>query len=144
MHKAFLFSGGYFCYLLCLKNNTGTISFEEAITIFCYPTRAERRQVQLYAAAEKREFSIKNMILYPREIARLKKEGFAVYYVRPFEDSKDLFLATVEWANAYGPAIPHIVYSYITGIIETKPKKHIENFAQELYVIAHKAQLKKN
>ena len=112
--------------------------------MFSYPTRAERRQVQLYSTAEKGEFSIKNMILYPREIARLKKEGFAVYYIRPFENTKDLFLATVEWSNSYGPAVPHIVYSYIMGIIETQPKNNIENFAQELYVIGHKAQLKKN
>lgn len=111
--------------------------------MFSYPTRSEKRQVQLYSTAEKGDFSIQNCVLYPREIARLKKEGFAVYYVRPFEDRKDLFLATVEWANAYGPAIPHLVYSYILGIIETEPKNHIKNFAQELYVIAHKAQLKK-
>ena len=103
-----------------------------------YPSRAEKREITLYSAAEKGEFSV-GLILYPNEITRLEKDGFAVSYIHPCPKYKNLFTATVSWGNAYGPAIPHIVHSYIHGIIETKPKNSIENFAQELFVIAHKA-----
>ena len=107
-----------------------------------YSSRADRRQVELYSSAEKGEFLIENMILYPREITKLEKDGFKVHTIKPYSNTKDLFTATVEWANAYGPSIPHMVYSYIHGIIETYPKTFVNSFAQELIMIAHKASKK--
>lgn len=104
-----------------------------------YSSRADRRQVQLYSAAEKGEFLIENMILYPREITKLEKDGFKVHTIKPYQNTKDLFTATVEWANAYGASIPHIVYSYIHSIIETYPQTYVTSFAKELFLIAHKA-----
>lgn len=111
--------------------------------MYSYPSRSEKRQVQLLSAAEKGMFSFENIIIYPREITKLEKDGFTVRSIKPYKESKALFTATVEWSNAYGCAIPHIVYSYIHGIIETSPQKAISTFAQELYVIAHKANAKK-
>lgn len=108
-----------------------------------YPSRSEKRNVQLYSAAEKGEFSLENIILYPAEIIKLKKDGFAVHNIKPFTSKKKLFVVNIEWANAYGPAIPHIVYSYIHGIIETYPKGFVNSFAQELYVIAHRINIKR-
>ena len=108
-----------------------------------YPTRSEKRQVKLYAAAEKGIFSLESVILYPSEIKKLEKDGFNVNTLKPFESKKKLFVANINWANPYGFAIPHIVHSYIHGIIETYPRNSIKNFAQELYVIAHKANFKK-
>lgn len=111
--------------------------------MYSYPSRSEKRQVQLLSSAEKGNFSLENVVLYAREITRLEKDGFTVHSIKPFTSKKKLFVATIEWSDAYGSAIPHLVYSYIHGIIETEPKSAISSFAQELFVIAHKANLKK-
>lgn len=121
------------------KTNVGTIITRGGDNLISYPTRSERRQVQLYSAAEKGEFSLENIILYPSEIKKLEKDGFTVHSVKPFISKKKLFSATVEWSNVYNSAIPHLVYSYIYGIIETYPKNFVNSFAQELFVIAHRA-----
>lgn len=104
-----------------------------------YPSRNEKREIRLYSAAEKGVLSIEQFILYPSEITKLEKQGFSVDTIKPYSNSSVLFTANVSWANAYGCTIPHIVHSYINRIIETFPKNSIENFAQELYVIAHRA-----
>lgn len=103
-----------------------------------YPSRNEKREVRLYSIAEKGEFSTE-FILYPSEIAKLQKQGFKVYNIKPYSNSKDLFTSTVDWSSAFGLAIPHIVFSYINRIIETYPQNHVTNFAQELYIISSKA-----
>lgn len=104
-----------------------------------YPSRNEKREIRLYAAAEKGELSIEQLILYPSEITKLKKQGFKVSNIKPYNNSTSLFTVDISWADAFGCAIPHIVHSYLNRIIETFPKNSIKNFAQELYVIAHKA-----
>lgn len=108
-----------------------------------YPSRSEKRQVKLYSAAEKGEFSLENIILYPGEIRKLRNDGFTVYVIKPFPSHKKLYVTNIEWSGAYGPAIPHIVYSYIHGVIETYPKSSVDKFARELFIIAHRACLKK-
>ncbi len=105
-----------------------------------YPSRNEKREIRLYTAAEKGELSIEQLILYPSEITKLEKQGFKVVSnIKPYSNSTALFTVNVSWAGAFGCAIPYIVHSYINGIIETFPKNSINNFAQELYVIAHRA-----
>ena len=104
-----------------------------------YPSRAETREILFYGAAEKGCLSYDNIILYPSEIKRLEKDGFFITNIKPSGIKPNLFSVTVSWANAFGLAIPHIIHSYIIGIIETKPSHHIHNFAQTLYVIAKKA-----
>lgn len=108
-----------------------------------YPSRAEVRETKLYAAAESGNLSLKNSLLYPAEIKRLEKEGFQVSDVKPSGIRKNLYSATIDWSRAYGNAIPHIVFSYINGIIETEPQNSISNFAQKLYVIAHRNNTKR-
>ena len=104
-----------------------------------YPSRAETREILFYRAAENGCLSCDNVILYPSEIKRLERDGFFVGNIKPSDINPNLFSATVSWVNAFGLAIPHIVHSYIIGIIETKPENHIKNFAQTLYVIAKKS-----
>ena len=104
-----------------------------------YPSRTDKREIRLYTAAEKGELSIEQFVLYPSEITKLEKQGFNVSNIKPYSNSSVLFTATVSWSNAYGCAIPHIVHSYINRIIETFPKRSVNNFAQELFVIAHRA-----
>lgn len=103
-----------------------------------YPSRAEKREILFYGAAEKGSLSCENVFLYPSEIKRLERDGFFISNIKPSSIKPNLFSVTVSWANAFGLAIPHIVHSYIIGIIETKPSHHIHNFAQTLYVIAKK------
>lgn len=108
-----------------------------------YPSRAEKREVTLITTAEKGDFSLDNLIVYPGEIFKLQKNGCVVHSIKPFENSKSLYSVTVDWSNAYGSAIPHMVHSYIHGIIETYPKNHEKNFAQQLFIISHRANLQK-
>lgn len=111
--------------------------------MYSYPSRSEKRQVQLISAAEKGDFLVKNIILYPREISKLEKDGFKVHSIKPYGGSKNLFTATVDWSCAFGLAIPHIVHSYIIGNIETYPRRSIRSFAQELFITSSKAKTKK-
>lgn len=103
-----------------------------------YSSRSEERQEKFYLNAQKKEFDTEE-ILYPSEVTRLQKNGFTVEKIRDFNTSKSLGVYTVSWANPFPNGIPHIVYSYCTGILNIYPKNKISNFAQELYVIAHKA-----
>ena len=108
-----------------------------------YPTRSERRELNLIQTAEKGEFSLDKLIVYPGEIAKLKKDGCIVHSIKPFENSRSLYSVTVDWSKAYGGAMPHIVHSYIHGIIETYPKNYVKNFAQQLFITSHRANLQK-
>lgn len=105
-----------------------------------YPSRSETRETRLYSAAEKGKLSIE-FTLYRSEITKLKKQGFSVKIIEPFPSFKNLYTVDVTWSNAFGFTIPLIVYSYTHGIIETFPKSAVENFAQELYVIAKRARI---
>lgn len=108
-----------------------------------YPSRSEQRETLFYATAEKGNWFVENIVLYPAEIKKLKHEGFTISDVKPFTTSKALFSATVSWSHAYSNTIPHLVYSYINNIIDTYPQKYVSCFAQELFVIAHKSSKKK-
>ena len=77
-------------------------------------------------------------------IKRQKNKGFEIFDIKEFSYGKNLFSATVSWENAFGDAIPHLVYSYIHRVIETFPISCTnESFAKELFVIAKRAQLSK-
>ena len=108
-----------------------------------YPSRSEKRQINLYTAAERGVLSVENMLLYPSEIKKLEKEGFYISNIVPSAISKGLYSVTVDWSHAYGSGIPHIVFSYIHNIIETYPKNSVNSFAQELFVIAQRANTEK-
>ena len=107
-----------------------------------YPSRAERREIRLYSAAERGHLSLNKEVLYSGEIARLRKQGFTVNNIVPYSVSGKLYMATIDWSHAFGQSIPHLVYSYINMIIETYPRNSVKSFAQELYVIAQRANRK--
>ena len=100
--------------------------------------RSESRNSHLYKKASKGFLNTRIMV-YPSEMTNLEKEGFRIYDVKPSKKKAGLYHVTVDWSLAFGLAIPHIIHSYIIGIVEACPQKHINNFAQELYVIAKKS-----
>lgn len=109
-----------------------------------YPSRSERRQDIFYAIAERGDFSAKKMLLYLSEIQKLLKEGFCILDMKPSRGSYGLYSVTIDWSHAYDEeGMPHMVYNYIHHTIETFPMNFVGNFAQELYVIAHRANTKK-
>ena len=107
--------------------------------MYSYPSRSEKRQIQLYQSAEKWLFSLSNVILYSSEIKKLKKQGFSVtaepYYI---SENITLYIATIDWFHAYGDGMPHIIYSYCKHIIDTYPQNLVNTFAQQLYVTAQR------
>lgn len=110
--------------------------------MYSYPSRSEKRQTQLCVAAEKGCFSIERMLLYSSEIRKLEKQGFSIFNVEPSSIAKGLFSVTISWSHAYKDGIPHIVFSYITGVIVTYPENSVKNFAQKLYITAKTANRK--
>ena len=104
-----------------------------------YPSRSEKREIQLYSAAEQGLCSLYRIPLYLSEIRRLQKQGFKVEVIEVCEFSKDMYYCTIDWFNPFFNGSPHMVFSYTHNFIETYPKNHVTNFAQELYVIAHKS-----
>ena len=103
------------------------------------PSRREKREQKLIYAAEHGSFEVE-LLLYGGEAANLVKNGF--YVNRHGSDSKKSLPATVSFKNSFKTGIPPIVVSYITGEIETFPK--VSNWAQQLYVIAARANHEKN
>ena len=103
-----------------------------------YPTRAEKRDTELYIAAEKGNLELEGVIVYPSEMTKLEKEGFRIFNVKPYSCNAYLYSVTVSWVHAFGDGIPLIVYSYIHNIIDTMPKNQAQNFAQELFLVAHR------
>lgn len=108
-----------------------------------YPSRSEKRETKLYAAAEKGHLALENEILYPSEIKFLKKKGFRIFNVKPSGIKSSLYNATIVWATAYPCNVPHMVQSYINHTIDTFPDYYIENLAQKLYVISKRESNKK-
>lgn len=106
--------------------------FERLIVLYRSPSRRERLEMQLLTAAESGEFTIDSKLkLYKSEIKRLKRDGFSVM---PEADSNKPVYCKISWYSPFKEGIPHLVYSYITNLIDTPPKNL--NFAQELFVIA--------
>lgn len=98
------------------------------------PSRREKREQKLVYSAEHGIFEIE-LMLFKSEAKNLRKKGF---YVRRHGDNvKDSLLSTVAFRNPFKSGIPPIVFSYINGEINTFPKT--DNWAQELYVIAARA-----
>lgn len=104
-----------------------------------YPSRNDTRETKLYIVAERGEFCL-DYLLYSSEIKRLEKQGFRILNVKPFT-KHGLYSVTIDWCRAFGDAVPHTVFAYTHGIIETFPKASVDNFAKELYIIAEKASL---
>lgn len=105
------------------------------------PSRREKRESKFYLAAEKGIMECKTS-LFKSEGKSLKKQGFDVFFPESFNERKSSPMA-VSWKNAFKSGIPLIVSNYIDGTIMTYPKSAINNWAQELYVIAARANHKK-
>ena len=103
-----------------------------------FTSRPEERQERFFIRAERGCLDSEE-ILYPSEVKRLQRDGFLIERIKTFDASKHLAVYNVSWANPFQDGIPHIVYSYITGILSSYPKSKVTNFAQELFVIARRA-----
>lgn len=103
------------------------------------PSRREKREAKLYYLAEKGIFQTE-MSLYTSEIKKLSKDGFKIFR-RILGNSKKPINTYLDWQTPFPKGVPPIVFSYIIGEIETFPK--VSNWAQELYVIAARANYKK-
>ncbi len=122
-----------------MPKKTGTNSLVEvAKTLNEFCSRSDERQERFYLLAEKKELASEE-IMYPSEVNRLLREGFQIEKLKDFNSKRALAVYNVSWANPFPNGIPHIVYSYITGILSSYPKSKVTNFAQELFVIARRA-----
>lgn len=110
--------------------------------MYNYPSRSEERQERFYFRAEHKLFTSEE-VLYPGEVKSLLRQGFKIIKKDNLDASRNLGVYEVSWIAPYGISVPHIVYSYINGVISTYPAKSVNNFAKELYVIASKASCSK-
>ena len=101
------------------------------------PSRREKRESKFYLIAENGEFCCKTVSLFKSEVRTLVKNGFDIQ--RYGENESKSLPAEVSWEHAFKSGIPLIVFEYIEGNIQTFPTAHVENWAQELYVIAARA-----
>lgn len=100
------------------------------------PSRKEKRESKFYLLAEQGKFETETSLFICEE-RNLKKSGFEV--VRNGDNKKESLPSKVSWENPFKNGIPLIVSNYINGIIQTFPEASIKNWAQELYVIAARA-----
>lgn len=105
-----------------------------------FPSRSDKRTAALIFCAEKGEFSRRDY-LYLGEIRRLEKDGFTIHVGPVFDGNRKLFSCLISWGNAYKTAIPYLVFSYTSGIINTFPESQVKNFAQRLYITAKRANM---
>ena len=106
------------------------------------PSRKEVREAKFYTLAEEGKLKCSNLYLFKREAGTLeRKHGFAVN--RYGTDDKKALPSVVDWKMPFKNGVPLVVLNYINGTIKTFPNTAIENFAQELYVIAQRANYKK-
>lgn len=101
------------------------------------PSRREKREYKFYLSAEQGNMECK-VSLFKSEGKSLIKQGFEVSFPDNFNEKK-ASPATVSWKNAFKSGVPLIVSNYINGIIKSFPTSSIENWAQELYVTAARA-----
>ena len=107
------------------------------------PSRREKRESKFYHLAEQGKMESNDFPLFKSEEKNLtSKHGLDV--IRHGTDLKKQLPSTVSWEKAFKNGIPLIVINYCTGVIETFPKSAIENWAQELYVIAARANYEKS
>jgi hypothetical protein len=104
------------------------------------PSRKEKRESKFYFKAEQGEFDA-DTSLYGSEERNLKKSGFTI--VRNEKNKKEAAPSNVSWKDAFKGNIPPLVSDYISGRIKTFPDSAIQNWAQELYVIAARVNFKK-
>ena len=102
-----------------------------------FSSRSEKRLTKLYKAAESGQMFLDSELLYSSEIKRYHRQGFVVSH-KPSSIS-NLHSSEISWSHAFRDNIPHVVYTYITGGIDTYPQSQIKTFAQQLYVIAARA-----
>lgn len=100
-------------------------------------SRRERRESKFYLHAEQGNMECK-VSLFKGEGKSLRKQGLVVCFPDNFNEKK-ASPSTVSWKDAFKTGKPLIVFNYINGTIKTFPKSAIENWAQELYVIAARA-----
>ena len=101
------------------------------------PSRREKRESKFYLAAEKGNMECK-VSLFKGEGKSLRKKGLVVCFPDNFNEKK-ASPVVASWKDAFKTGIPLIVSNYIDGTIMTFPWSAIENWAQELYVIAARA-----
>lgn len=104
---------------------------------------AEQKVSNFSLEAIKGKFFYENAILCKSEIRCLENYGFEVFKAKPFDSAKKTFSATISWKNAYCNGLPLVVYDHIHGLNEDKPFYWPCNYAQLLYVVSSKANLKK-
>lgn len=105
------------------------------------PSRREKREDKFFRLAEQGKFEAEPLpYLYRSEEKSLQKNGFTTKRIG--ENKKVALPTEVSWKNPFKDGIPLVVSSYIIGEIQTFPK--VENLAQELYVIASRANFEKN
>ncbi len=98
------------------------------------PSRKEKREARFYFSAEQGNFH-SEAFLYKSEEKSLKKSGFTV--LRAGDNPKEALPSEITWENVFKKGLPPMVTDYILGRINTFPK--VSNWAQELYVIAARA-----
>lgn len=101
------------------------------------PSRKEKRENKFYSLAEKGLFDALGVFLYRSEARKLVSSGFKVVRIEDKDNKKIPLPSYVSWENAFGNDIPPMVEAYIWGEIKTFP--NFSNLAQELYIIAARA-----
>ena len=102
------------------------------------PSRREQRDAKFLYLAERGKVSCNTFSLYKSEEKTLReKEGFDVE--RRGENIKKELPATISWGDAFKSGVPLVVRDYIYGRVDTFPKWKMKTWAQELYVIAARA-----
>ena len=108
------------------------------------PSRREKRESKFYCLAEQGKMeSNKDFSLYKSEEKSLKKAENGFNVIRHGTDLKKELPATVSWQEAFKNGIPLVVLDYCIGVIDTFPHSQINSWAQELFVIAARANYEK-
>ena len=103
-----------------------------------YLSRNESRQERLYAAANKHQFELED-ILYPNEVTKLEKQGFTIKKLDDFDVQKNLGVYLISWSNPFIGGVPRVVFSYCIGLVKAYPFSKVDNFAKELFILAYKS-----
>lgn len=108
-------------------------------------SRSKDREKHLKKAANNGKMSARLRGLYISEVKGLqKKHGLTISeQEKKLVGNKKLYDVVVGWDNAYNNGIPSIVLDYTIGVIETYPENLVTSFAQELWIIAKRANRKK-
>lgn len=108
------------------------------------PSRREKREAKFYFLAEQGKMECNDVSLFKSEESSLRNRKNGFYVVRHGADEKKSLPSTVSWKEAFNKSgMPLIVFEYIKGKINIFPKSGIVTWAQELYVIAARANYEK-